>query len=74
MDDTTHEHRWEEIIELTSPYVVQRCNGLGGCGTIRRIRKVSYVGWRPGVEAPPDASWEIMFQGVEGPCLMRRNP
>lgn len=69
MTETTHRHRWEDITERTSPYAVQRCNGLGGCGTIRRIGKGSFPGWRFDVSPPPDVAWEIMFQGAEGPAL-----
>jgi hypothetical protein len=57
-----HRHGWEDISERSSPYTVHRCNGLGGCGTIRRISKVlRSAETRP--EAPPDSAWEIMFQG-----------
>ena len=65
--ETIHRHQWEEIVERASPFTVQRCNGLGGCGTIRRIGKTAYPGWRAGIETPPDAAWEVMFQGVEAP-------
>jgi hypothetical protein len=59
---SAHRHGWEDISERMSPYTVQRCNGLGGCGTIRRIGKVlRNLGPQP--EPPPDSEWEIMFQG-----------
>lgn len=72
MSGGLHEHQWEDISERGSPYTIERCNGLGGCGTIRRIGKTLYSGWRRDVQAPPDTAWEIMFQGVEGPRLTTR--
>jgi hypothetical protein len=60
-----HRHRWEDVTERGSPYVVERCNGFGGCGTIRRISRSAF---RPGqgqIVAPPDAAWEIMFEGED---------
>ncbi len=57
IDDSRHRHGWEDISERVSPYIVHRCNGLGGCGTIRRLRKILWA------EAHADAAWEIMFEG-----------
>jgi hypothetical protein len=65
MDEATHRHRWEDISERPSQYTVQRCNGMGGCGTIRRIGKIVFPRGQSQTEAPPDAAWEVMFQGEE---------
>lgn len=59
---SAHRHGWEDISERSSPYTVHRCNGLGGCGTIRRIGKVLRSAGQA-LQTPPDSAWEIMFQG-----------
>jgi hypothetical protein len=60
-----HRHRWEDISERQGLYTVQRCNGLGGCGTIRRIDKALFPGREGRADAPRDHQWEVMFQGEE---------